>query len=299
MAEGEQHGVEWWEIPGPEGRTLFTPDCQDPIEEVEVARDLGVMLDNSMSFRTQRSWAWAKTLQKVGWVLRSFRTRDLGTLRSLWHSLVQPHMDYASQLWAPVGSRGALEAQEAPLRAFSRRIRSLSHLPYWERLARGGFMSCDRCQERYRIIYAWKVMHNLVPNCGLSWDSTTESRRGRTMAVPPLVGARAAVRSLREASFQVEGPCLFNALPRALRNLSVTLPTFKAHLDIFLGNVCDQPVTSGGPSPGALDRLGRPSNLIKAWARSMGSSDWDSLCHTSMADKSQSSVTCHDMTMGH
>ena len=85
------------------------------------------------------------------------------------------------------------------------------------------------------------------------------------------------MRTLRDASFQVEGPRLFGALPRALRNLEATYPTFKAHLDVFLANVPDQPATSGGPDPGALDRMTIPSNSIKHWARMLGPEAWEAL----------------------
>ena len=71
----------------------------------------------------------------------------------------------------------------------------------------------------------------LVPNCGITVDSTRESRRGFTLAVPPITGTR-------------EGPRLFNTLPRDLRNLDYDLGTFKAHLDSYLETLPDQPAWS-------------------------------------------------------
>ena len=117
---------------------------EEPIEVTEEAKDLGVIFDSKMSFKAQRLKAQSKASQKAGWVLRTFSTRALGPLRTLWKSLVQPHLDYCGQLWSPVGQRGALEALEAPLRAFTKRISGLESLPYWERLARGGFLSNER-----------------------------------------------------------------------------------------------------------------------------------------------------------
>ena len=196
-----------------------------------------------------------------------------GLLKTLWRSLIQPHQDHASQLWAAVGLSGDLLEQEAPLRSFTRRMREVRHLPYWERLARVGLQSSERRQERYRILYTWKILKGMVPNCGLSVDSSPESRRGRTLTIPPLSGSRAAVRSLKERAFQTEGPRLFNSLPVELRNMDSSYPVFKAHLDIFLAKIPDQPAIPGH-IPEAQDVNGRPSNSIKDWARRLWANTW-------------------------
>ena len=111
---------------------------------------------------------------------------------------------------------------EAPLHAYTRRIKGLESLPYWERLARGKFLSNERRQDQYRILYCWNVVRGLIPNCGITVDSTRESKRGFTLAVPPITGTRKAIKT-----FLVEGPRLFNSLPRYLRNLDCELGILK------------------------------------------------------------------------
>ncbi len=176
-------------------------------------------------------------MQKAGWVLRTFKTREL--------SLIQPHQDYASKLWAPVGILGDLAAQEAPLKSFTKRTRGFWDLSYWERLVKAGMMSNECRQERYRIIYSWKIIQGLAPNCGLTLDSSMDSRRGRTLSIPPLSGSRTSVQTLRDRTFQSEGPRLYNSLPSELRNLDSSLPIFKAHLDCYLSSIPDQPTNPG------------------------------------------------------
>ena len=70
--------------------------------------------------------------------------------------------------------------------------------------------SQQRSFERYRIIYTWKIFEGLAPNCGL--EVTNSVRRGREVKIPPLTGKQ-SVRNLREQSFQVSGPKLFNSVP--------------------------------------------------------------------------------------
>ena len=83
---------------------------------------------------------------------------------------------------------------------------------YWNRPN-----SLQRRRERYRIIYAWKILEGIVPN--LSSDenvvrSVTTLRYGRRYIVPPLSRATSQrVRSVREGSFSVQAANLFNVLP--------------------------------------------------------------------------------------
>ena len=115
--------------------------------------------------------------------------------------------------------------------------------------------------ERYKIIYIWKTMNDLVPNCGIVWSEAGE-RRGRMCQVPKLMGS-SKVQKLRLQSFQMSGPKLWNALPRSVRNLKTNdLEEFKQILDQFLCKVPDEPKCDG-LNPGATNALnGRPSNSI-------------------------------------
>ena len=77
----------------------------------------------------------------------------------MWNTLVQPHVDYCSQLWAPADG-GDLEKLEGLLRTFTFKIPSVKHLSYWERLKELKMNSEQRRIERYRLIYTWKVLED-------------------------------------------------------------------------------------------------------------------------------------------
>jgi hypothetical protein len=254
---------------------LFTPNYTDPIPEKDVVKDLGVFMERDGTFGQQRFKANAKAHQKAGWVLRTFKSQDLATLKTLWSSLIRPHQDYCSQLWSPVSSAGDLLRQEAPLRAFTKRIKGFSALTYWERLAEARMYSTERRQERYKMIYSWKALRGLVPNCGLVEDSPVSSRRGRTISIPSLPGSERyrAVKTLRDHSFQSEGPKLFNSLPKEIRNLETTADTFKLHLDKFLETIPDHPAVPGH-IPAAQRLSGQPSNSVRDWSRRILNDSW-------------------------
>ena len=136
-------------------------------------------------------------------------------------------------------------------------------MSYWERLKRLKMKSQQRRLERYRIIYVWKILEGLAPNPGLP-GCTSSERRGRECEVPKLkTSSTEKVKSLREASFQVHGPRLFNMMPQHIRNMTkVGVEDFKDKLDIFLAHIPDQPKI-GDLVPAACSQVTvRPSNSL-------------------------------------
>jgi hypothetical protein len=249
-----------------ENTLLFSPGMEEVIAPQGQIKDLGVLVDDECSFREHRAAVIRKTRQKAGWVLRTFKCRDLNFMKTLWRSVIQPHQDYCSQLWSPVGRQCDLEAQEGPLRAFSKRTNGLHELCYWDRLQLLGVSSVERRSERYKILYTWKMLQNLVPNIGVYPSTREAGRRGQTLKIPALRGSRAAVRSLRDVSITTFGPRLINALPEHLRNFEGSLESFKKQLDSVLCKIPDQP-NVGGFAAGARDAIGRPSNSVCDWLR--------------------------------
>ena len=167
------------------------------IEEKEKVKDLGVLIDYEAQFKPQREKAIMKARSKAGWVLRTFSTRDSRMMVTLWKSLVQPHLDYCSQLWAPVDQVGDLREQEEPLRAFTRKVDGCWYLDYWQRLKRLGLLSCQRRVERYKIIYMWKMLMGMAPDIGIKWNSRN-MRIGHIITVPKISG-QDKISNMRES----------------------------------------------------------------------------------------------------
>ena len=104
---------------------------------------------------------------------------------------------------------------------FLNRIPALRGENYWEKLKILKMISLQRRQERYRIIYIWKILEGLAPNCGIQTTSSEDRRQGRKCKVQNIkTGAKASAKALREQTFQVHGPQLFNCLPSFLRNMT-------------------------------------------------------------------------------
>ena len=81
----------------------------------------------------------------------------------MYNSLVQPHLDYCVQLWAP-HEGPKLDQIEDTLRNFTKKIPAVQENTYWERLKLLKMNSEQRRIERYKILYTWKVLQGLVPD---------------------------------------------------------------------------------------------------------------------------------------
>ena len=110
------------------------------------------------------------------------------------------------------------------------------------------------------IIYAWKILEGISPNCGLI--SQTSERRGRELKIPAIRG-KGRIQTLREASFQVHGARLFNSMPKSIRELTkISVDQFKYKLDVYLQSIPDEP-SLHGYVPSVCNQLsGIPSNSL-------------------------------------
>ena len=211
------------------------------------AKCLGVHLSESCSFHHHISETLRKAKGMAGWVLRTFSTRDSETMLTLWKTLIQPLLDYCSQLWSP-HMKGEIQQLETIQRSFTRQIQGMRDLSYWQRLEELGLYSQQRRRERYRSIYMWKILEGEVPNpAPHALQSYTTDRAGRK-ATRRCLPTRAPekIKTLLSNSLTYDGPKSFNSLPKEIRNITgCSVDKFKSALDKFLCTVPDEPPVLG------------------------------------------------------
>ena len=225
---------------------LYMAPDGGPIEEKECLRDLGVRVSTDLTFSTQVEVTVESGSRMAGWALRTFRRRGRHLMLTVLRSLIQPRLDYCSQLWSP-RDQFSINKLEDVQRQFLSKIRdpALQGKDYWGKLTELRVYSQERRRERYQICFLWKQNQGLIDGYSIKWQ--WNERRGR-LAVPNCIpsGAPAKVTQAREKTLGVHGARLFNLLPATLRNESSgDFPLFKNHLDIFLAQVPDQPTTTG------------------------------------------------------
>jgi hypothetical protein len=214
------------------------------IEKENNIKDLGILMSDNGTFDAHIDKVVARARRQMGWVLRTFATREAKLMLTLYKAIVLPLLEGCCQLWCPIDI-GHIRKLEAVQRTFTYRIAGMRDFNYWRRLKELGLYSLERRRERYIIIYVWKILSEMVPNVSCGRDgiaAVVNPRRGRVCVIPPLnYRAIARVKRQKEASFAHNGPRLFNSLPRELRDFEGSLNSFKSKLDIFLKKVADQP----------------------------------------------------------
>ena len=240
----------------------FTENTENIVERQETIRDLGVMMSDDASFKDHIDKVMKKVRQKTGWVLRTFYSRKTMLMKTLFKTLILPHVDYCSQLWMPVKTMEILKIEKLQ-KDFLNRIPALKGMNYWQKLELLKMTSIQRRQERYRIMYTWKILEGLAPNCGIQTSTLGDQRQGRKCKIPNIkTGAKASARAAREQTFQVHGAQLFNCLPPFLRNMTkCSIDKFKEVLDKYLETIPDEPSVPG-LTPTATTPDARPSNSL-------------------------------------
>ena len=154
-----------------------------PIEEYDNHKDLGVIMDSDGTFNTHINTLIKKLRKKIGWVLRSFYSRNIDFMRQIFISLIRPHMDYCAQLWAPSEGPG-LDKLENFLYDYSKYVPEIRNMSYEDRLKAMRLQLVQRRYDRYRIIYTRKCALGLVPDCNITMRRDATQRNGVTMVVP-------------------------------------------------------------------------------------------------------------------
>jgi len=215
------------------------------IEKYENVKDLGVSMSADGTFSYQINSVVSKAKHMCSWILRTFSTRDCIPMITLYKSLVIPHLDYCSQLWNPRLAK-EINALEVVQRTFIKKIKGMHNLTYWDQLKHLHLYSLQRRRERYCVIYLWKILEEKVPQFG-DLESLIHPRHGRIFRIPTVKNsATARVKTIRNSSFAIHAPRLFNTLPLSIRSMKgCTIETFKKNLDIYLKSVPDEPQIQG------------------------------------------------------
>ena len=149
---------------------------------------------------------------------------------------------------------------------FTKKIEGMKDLDYLERLKYLKLYSIQRRFERYSVIYTWKVLQGLVVNPGIKINTNRGSRSGLTLKIPKFTN------ELREQSYMIKGPKLFNSLPANVKefpNLYQNDPkravdAFKRELDQYLNKIPDEPNLSPeyGKCMQGINLQGQKTNSI-------------------------------------
>ena len=226
-------------------KSNFTDPSGNIIKEKEYIKDLGVTISNRLTWARHTEEVVAKARIMSGWALRTFSTRKQEPMTTIWNTQIRSILDYCSPLWSPSPTDFKnIDLLEGTQRSFTRKIDNMEGLNYTKRLKTLRMYSVQRRQERYKIIYIYKIKEGLVPNISES-HGLHFSQRGRhgcvcVMPSYPLYHNKAI--TARNSSFALTASSLWNCLPKSIRGITgISVDAFKRRLDKVILNCPDEP----------------------------------------------------------
>ena len=208
-------------------------------------RDLGLFIDDSLTWDKHISTIVQKSKQICGWLCSVFYTRNSYVMLTLFKSLVRSRLEYCCEIWDPHLLKDIRRIEQVQ-RSFTDRIQGLKNLDYWNRLKTLKIRSLQRRREKTTILHTWKILYGIYPNdINLEFYEHTRTKSIKAKVKPlPKVGGKTLTSgktlTLYDNSFIIKSAKLWNILPPKLSNIN-DFNKFKVELDKFLNDIPDEP----------------------------------------------------------
>lgn len=142
------------------------------LERKSIVKDLGVVFDEQLSFRSHYEQIINKGNQLLGFIVRSTKNfKKPQSLITLFCSVVRPILEYACPIWSPhykIYTNNIERVQKRCLKILLYRCNiGRRVLNYEERLHRFHLSSLDNRRKRYDLICLHKLIHSKMDSTGL------------------------------------------------------------------------------------------------------------------------------------
>ena len=194
------------------------------IDNVEKAKDLGILITNDLNFKSHISNIVAQSLQRSSFIFRGFTSRDPMLLRKAFITYIRPLVEYNSIIWNPC-SVFLIDNIESVQRSFTKRISSLSNLSYIERLQKLNLEPLELRRLKFDLTNYFKIIvlsHSPSLKDHFIFHNPPPSARSK---LPRLVKPPHCSSQL-SSTFFYRHTDAWNSLPETLR-MSKSLPAFK------------------------------------------------------------------------
>ena len=203
--------------------------CGVEMEHVSSEKDLGVTIDENLSFDEHISNKVKIANAIVGQIRRSFSFLDGGTFCRLFTALVRPHLEYAQSVWSPHLARHTKMIENVQIRA-TKLIDGMSDIEYEERLKILKLPTLRYRRERGDMIEIYKHL-NTYDKVALSPSFQPRDRitRGNNQKLTERK-AKDGTHGLQSNSFYYRTTRTWNELPPNVVNAG-SINIFKNRLD--------------------------------------------------------------------
>ena len=131
------------------------------LEDVHSHKDLGVVIDDELSYHEQIMKCIQKAVAKLYMIKRSFTFMDEDTFLNLYRVFVRPILEYCQTIWSP-HLQYHINAIENVQRRATKLVPSVKDLPYEERLEHLKLYKLSDRRCRGDMIYVFKMLKYMV-----------------------------------------------------------------------------------------------------------------------------------------
>ena len=196
------------------------------LPKVDNVRDLGVVIDNQLTFKLHINEICLKAKQRSALILRSLYTRNKLILIKAFTVYVRPLLEYCCNVWSP-HLLGMIDCIENVQRSFTKKLQGLGCLSYNERLNVLNIDSLECRRLKTDLTMYYQIFHNCVDMDADNFFtlSTHQKTRGHGLKIrKPKI-----INFAHGNSFCNRAVSVWNALPGNIVN-SDTLASFKTKL---------------------------------------------------------------------
>ena len=208
--------------------------CNQNIEHIDVEKDIGVQIDEELSFEQHICTKVRVANAIMGHIRRAFTFLALVTFKKLYTSMVRPHLEYGQCIWSPFLMKYINMIERVQERA-TKLVDGLSNEDYSTRLKKLGLTTLRFRRIRGDLIEMWKHFNTYDIEAVTAPSFKRRERPSRQHKHQVVDQPRLRERGLRENSFYGRVARLWNSLPKEVAEAD-NINSFKNKLDRHLDN---------------------------------------------------------------
>ncbi len=212
------------------GYTMVSTSGQVILEPTKCEKDLGVLIDDKLSFNGHISQAVKRANTKLAMIRRTFTHMDKKMLVQLYTSLVRPIVEYGNVIWSP-HLQSHINKLEGVQHRATKMLSSISHLSYSDRLKELNLPSLSFRRMRGDAIEMYKYCHNNYSVANKPFTLVSDiNNQSVTRNHGFKVKKEKSAKATRSRFFGNRVANMWNALPASIVN-APSLNDFKSRLD--------------------------------------------------------------------